>query len=227
MFNGFPLETQDFFRELQDHNQRDWFADNKWRYEQFVLEPAIEFVTEIGRRLGKIAPCFEAIPRRQGGSIMRIYRDIRFSKNKTPFKTNLGIHFRHEMGKNAHAPGYYFHLDANSAFMGGGIWQPESQPLNQIRTLIDDDPQRWKRIKTAKKFKSTFVVDGRSLVRPPKGFSEDHPLIEDLKRKDHFVSAEFSEAEIRSAELVDRFLDRVKIGKPYIRFICDALRIPS
>lgn len=227
MFHGFPPETQQFFSELKTNNDRVWFAENKWRYEQFVMEPALEFVTEVQRRLGKIAPFFQAVPRRQGGSIMRIYRDVRFSKNKSPYKTNLGIHFRHELGKDAHAPGYYFHLEAGSAFMGCGIWHPESQPLNQIRALIDDDPQRWKRIKSAKKFKDTFRLDGRSLVRPPKGYSDDHPLIEDLKRKDHFVSAELPDSDIRSSDLVDCVLERMKIGKPYIRFICDALRIPS
>ncbi len=227
MFQGFPPETQQFFGELQANNDRVWFAENKWRYEQFVMEPALEFVTEVQRRLGRIAPFFQAVPRRQGGSIMRIYRDIRFSKNKSPYKTNLGIHFRHELGKDAHAPGYYFHLEAGSAFMGCGIWHPDSQPLNQIRALIDDDPQRWKRIKSAKKFKETFLLDGRSLVRSPKGYNDDHPLIEDLKRKDHFVSAELPDSNIRSSDLVDCVLERMKIGKPYIRFICDALQIPS
>ncbi len=226
MFSGFPKQAQSFFKELKKNNNRPWFAENKERYEALVLQPALEFVAAMERPLKKLSPFFTAVPKKSGGSIMRIYRDTRFSKDKTPYKTNLGIHFRHEAGKNAHAPGFYFHIDAERAFMGGGIWQPDAEVLEPIRFLIDDAPDRWKKIKSKKDFRETFSLEGSSLKRAPKGYPETHPLIEDLKRKDHFFLANFLTAELTSLKLIDHFIAYAKRGMPYMRFLCDAVRLP-
>lgn len=227
MFTGFSTDAREFFLELAANNDRAWFAEHKPRYDEIVMQPALEFVRAMEKPLHKISPHFEAIPKRSGGSIMRIYRDIRFSKNKLPFKTNLGIHFRHEMGSNAHAPGFYFHIDPQNVFMGGGIWQPEKPVLDQIRSHILDEPDVWKKVKSRPKFKQNFYVDGSSLKRPPQGYDPDHPLIEDLKRKDHFVTRDLSWKEISRTEFVADFAANIKIMMPYMRFLCDALRLPS
>ncbi len=133
MFEGFTPETIRFFTQLSKNNNRDWFAKNKSRYEDVVLNPALELVTDMEAPLKKVSPHFLAIPKRSGGSLMRIYRDTRFSKDKTPYKTNLGIHFRHEIGKDVHAPGFYFHIDREQIFIGAGIWHPDSSTLKKIR----------------------------------------------------------------------------------------------
>jgi uncharacterized protein (TIGR02453 family) len=175
----------------------------------------------------KVSPCFTAIAKRSGGSLLRIYRDTRFSKNKTPYKTNLGIHFRHEVGKDVHAPGFYLHFDLEQVFLGAGVWCPPSEPLNQIRATMDDHAARWKRIKGKKAFRETFSLYGNSLIRPPRGYEKDHPLIDDLKRKDHIAMTTLKRSDLFSESIVDQTIDRMKLAMPYVRFLCDALHLPS
>lgn len=227
MFNGFSSAAFEFLEELAENNNREWFAENKSRYEETVLLPALEFVTAMQTPLRKVSPHFVAVPKRVGGSLMRIYRDTRFSKNKTPFKTNLGVHFRHEAGKDVHAPGFYFHIDTEEVFMGAGIWHPDGPALSQIRELIDDDPARWKRITRSKKFREKFEFAGDRLKRPPKGFDDSHPLIEDLKRKDFIVLANLKRNELYSKKLIERIAADAKMAMPLMRFLCDAVHLPS
>jgi uncharacterized protein (TIGR02453 family) len=227
MFAGFSPQLFRFLDELKRNNNRDWFAKNKSRYEDVVLFPTMEFVTAMEKPLKKVSPCFQAIPKRVGGSVLRIYRDTRFSKDKTPYKTNVGMHFRHQVGKDIHAPGFYFHIDAKEIFVGAGVWHPDNPSLNKIRVLIDDDPARWKRIKGKKAFKDEFEVHGDSLKRPPKGYEADHPLIDDLKRKDHIVLTSLKRTDLYSTETVELVAKKFKTAMPYVRFLCDALHIPS
>ncbi len=227
MFEGFSPQLFKFFDELTKNNNRNWFAKNKSRYEDVVLFPAMEFVQAIEGPLKKVSPCFQAIPKRVGGSVLRIYRDTRFGKDKTPYKTNLGLHFRHEAGKDIHAPAFYFHIDAKEIFVGAGVWRPDNPSLNKIRVLIDDDPARWKRIKGKKALKGKFEFHGDSLKRPPKGYDASHSLIDDLKRKDHIVLASLKRKELYSKATVETVAKKFKTAMPYVRFLCDALHIPS
>ena len=120
-FAGFPPQTLKFLKELERNNNREWFQANKSRYEDVVLEPALDFITTMGPKLHAISDHFVAIPKRMGGSLMRVYRDTRFGKDKTPYKTNIGIQFRHELGRDVHAPGYYLHIDNTGCFLAAGI----------------------------------------------------------------------------------------------------------
>ncbi|MDP7015329.1 MAG: TIGR02453 family protein, partial [Pirellulaceae bacterium] len=181
-FAGFSPELFAFLDELKHNNDRDWFNDNKDRYEEWVREPSLAFVRAMGPRLKKLSAHFVADDRRSGGSLMRIYRDTRFGKDKTPYKTNVGIQFRHEMGKDVHAPGFYVHLASEECFLGVGVWCPESSSLRRIRDTIVDDPALWKRTRDNKKFNSHFFLGGDSLKTAPRGFAKDHPLIDDLRR---------------------------------------------
>lgn len=226
MFEGFPRDAIKFFRQLKKNNNREWFAENKPWYEQSVLLPAMELVTDMAKPLQKISPCFSAISKRSGGSLMRIYRDTRFSKDKTPYKLNLGIHFRHVQGKDVHAPGFYFHVAQGEIFFGAGIWRPDSPSIAKIRTLIDDDPKRWKRVVNAKKFKGMFERRGEKLKRPPRGYEADHALIDDLKFKDHFAMAPLDESVLFDRNLMDVLVTNMKGSMPYMRFLCDSLHVP-
>lgn len=226
MFEGFSPQTVKFLKRLSKNNNREWFAENKARYEEVVLGPAMQLVESMQGPLRKLSPFFVAVPKRSGGSIMRIYRDTRFSKDKTPYKTNLGIQFRHESGKDVHAPGFYFHIDPTEVFVGAGIWRPDSKTLGQIRALIDDDPARWKRVNRAKKFRETFEIGGDSLKRPPRGYDAEHPLIDDLKRKDHIGMTTIPETDLYDGELIDKLVVRFKAALPYMRFLCDAIHLP-
>ena len=227
-FNGFPREMVGFYKELKENNDRPWFNANKDRYLACVAEPALNFIRAMEEPLKKkVSKHFTAIPKRSGGSLLRIYRDTRFSKNKTPYKTNLGIHFRHEVGKDVHAPGFYFHFDLDQVFIGAGVWSPCGEPLNMIRATIDDHAARWKRIVGKKVFRETFELYGSTLIRPPRGYEKDHPLIVDLKRKDHIALTTLKQKELFKKSIVDETIKRMKLAMPYVRFLCDALHLPS
>src|SRR5262245_12111639 len=171
-------------RDLKKNNDRDWFKANKARYDEAVLEPALAFIEDFEPHLHAISSHFVADPRPVGGSLFRIYRDTRFSKDKSPYKTHTGIHFRHELAKSAHAPGFYLHLEPGQVFLGAGIWRPDREPLAQIRTAIAEDPDRWKRTTRAKAFAGLYELGGDSLKRAPAGFDPEHPLLDELRRKD-------------------------------------------
>ena len=127
----FEPATLRFLEELEDNNNRPWFNENKSRYEVDVLDVALRFIQSMQDPLHEIAPHFVAQPTRMGGSLMRVYRDTRFSKNKTPYKTNIGIQFRHERARDVHSPGYYLHIEPNDVFLGAGMWRPDTEPLRQ------------------------------------------------------------------------------------------------
>ena len=226
-FSGFPPGFFKLYKELVKNNERDWFNANKDRYLDDVVAPSLEFISAIEPKLKKVSPHFLAIAKRSRGSLMRIYRDTRFSKNKQPYKTNLGINFRHEMGKDVHAPGFYFHYSPKESFFGGGMWRPDRDPLKQIRTTIVDYDARWKRVKSNKKFKEVFELSGESLKRPPRDFDPEHKLIEDLKRKVFIAVCPLNNSDLKTPEIVDITIDRMRRSMPLVRFLCDALHIPS
>src|SRR5438445_782109 len=186
-----------FLKELRDNNTREWFAENKTRYVEHVQEPAIEFIAAFAPFLEKVSPNFRADARPVGGSLFRIHRDVRFSKDKTPYKTHVGIHFRHRSASDAHAPGFYLHLEPGGVFAAAGMWRPDSASQRAIRDAIGEDPRAWKRATTGG-FGTTHRLMGDSLKRPPPGFGPDHPLIEDLKRKDFVGEAHLSERDVTS-----------------------------
>src|SRR4051794_18703539 len=126
-----------FLSELADHNDRAWFAAHKSRYVAEVQEPALAFVEDVGMRLPEeVSRHMVADPRPSGGSLFRIHRDVRFSKDKSPYKTHVGIQFRHERTRDAHAPGFYLHLEPGSVFLACGTWRPERDTLHAIRSAI-------------------------------------------------------------------------------------------
>jgi len=224
-FDGFGSETLEFLADLKNHNERDWFLANKQRYEDVVREPARAFIRDMGKKLKRVSPELRADDRKAGGSLMRVNRDIRFSKDKTPYKTNVGIQFRHALGKDVHAPGAYVHLGLDGCFLGIGMWRPDSESLGKIREAIAAHPERWKKVTSAKKLTSVWRYGGESLKRPPRGFDKDHPAIEDLKRKDHILVADLTVAQAEGPKLVDECVKRFVAAKPHTKFLCDAIGV--
>jgi uncharacterized protein (TIGR02453 family) len=215
-----------FLRELADNNRRTWFQENRSRYERHVREPALKFVGDFAPYLMRISPHFRADPRPVGGSLFRIHRDTRFSRDKRPYKTAVGIQFRHERGKDAHAPGFYLHLEPGNVFMGVGIWHPDPNTLGAIRQHIVENSRQWSRIARGKQFAARFDLAGDSLKRPPRGFDADHPLIEDLKRKDFIAIAKLKQSTVVQPGLIDRFAAACRAGAPFVRYLCAAVDVP-
>ena len=216
----------DFLRELGANNERPWFEENKARYRAEVRDPMLDFIQAFAEPLAEISPHFRADPRANGGSLFRIYRDTRFSKDKTPYKTNVGAHFRHEAGKDAHAPGFYLHLEPGMCFAGCGVWHPDSPTLGRIRDTIVEKPEEWTRITTGAEFCQTFRLAGEALKRPPRGYDPEHPLIEDLKRKDFVVIADVGETEAVRPDFLDRFAAIARAGADFTSFLCKAVGVP-
>ncbi len=226
-FNGFSKDFVAFFKELKANNNRDWFAENKQRYKDVVQYPLSDFIAALAPHLEDIAPCYIADPRPNRGSMFRIYRDVRFSKDQRPYKEHAACQFRHQAGRDAHAPGYYIHLGDDSVRFGGGIWMPPAPKLTQIREAIDEHSDTWLSILEDPDFIDTFgQVDGASLKRAPKGYDIDHPMIEHLKRKSFFIMHEIPVRHMFSKSLVDDVADAYEKGVPFMRFLTNAVGLP-
>jgi uncharacterized protein (TIGR02453 family) len=211
----FDEETFAFLRELKRNNDRAWFNANKERYEESVKEPFLQFIDDVGPALRKVSRNLVADPRPVGGSLFRIYRDIRFSKDKSPYKTHVGAHF--PLGRGSAGPGYYLHLEPGQCFVAGGMWMPEPAALQQIRERIAERPAEWK------KARGDLDHDEASLKRPPRGFDPDHPMIEDLKRKTFTSSIRLSDAQMKRADLQATFVRSCERIEPLMKFLAAAV----
>jgi uncharacterized protein (TIGR02453 family) len=212
-----------FLKELKSNNNRPWFQANKERYEKTVRNPLLDFIGELGPPLRKISKTLIVDNSPTGGSMFRIYRDSRFSKDKTPYKTHASAQFRTARSKDVHSPGYYLHLEPGEVFSGGGIWRPEAPVLAQIREYLAHHPSAWKAVLKDRNFKKHCALEGDKLQRPPKGFDPGHELIEYLKYKDFIFYSQFSEKEACSPGFLGRFVEACAAGAPLMEFLAKAL----
>lgn len=218
----FSPELFRFLRDLKRHNDRTWFAANKVRYERDAQQPALRFVADLGRELRKISSHIVADPKPVGGSVMRIYRDIRFSRDKSPYKTAIAMHFPIERGGGKMGPAFYLHLEPDRSSIGGGMWRPEPADLRKIRDAIVEDHAGWRRAierVTAKGFR----VVGTSLKRVPRGYDTDHPAAEDLKRIDFTISKPLSDSAVGRDRFYKVAATACRDATPLVRFLSEAL----
>lgn len=214
-----------FLGELEKNNRREWFQEHKPRYEQLVQGPALQFISDFAAPLQRISPHFRADPRPSGGSLFRIHRDTRFSRDKTPYKTQVGIQFRHEAGKDAHTPGFYLHLERGRCFAGAGIWHPDPATTQRLRAALVADPAGWKGALSARAFRSRFELAGDQLKRCPRGFDPEHPLADDLRRKDFIAVGPLTQAEVTVPDFPAQFAGTCRAAAPLVRFLCRALDV--
>ena len=217
-----------FLRELAANNNRDWFQANKGRYESAVRDPMLRFISDFALRLRKLNRNFLADPKPVGGSMFRIYRDTRFSHDKSPYKTSCSAYFHHDVGKrrDIESPGFYLHLSPGEVFLGSGLWHPQSTALAKIRDAIVARPEKWKRALAGREFRATCRLSGEKLQRPPKGYDPNHPLIEDLKRKDFVTVTDLSEKNACAPRFMDRFVETCEAAAPFMRFLTESLGLP-
>jgi uncharacterized protein (TIGR02453 family) len=218
----FTAETFRFLRELAENNRRDWFTSQKRRYEEHVREPALRFIQDFAGHLAELSPHFHAGPR----SLLRIHRDLRFSRDKSPYKPNVGIQFRHDAGRDIHAPGYYFHLEPGTVFAAAGLWRPDGAALRKIRTRITEEPDAWRRATRDPSFTGTFALSGDRLTRPPRGFDPGHPLGDDLKWKDYIGSVDLGEFIACGPDLPEELARVYAAASGFMAFLCEAVDLP-
>lgn len=219
----FSENTFAFFNDLAANNDRDWFNANKQRYIDEVRDPFLAFIRDMDPRLRTISPHYHGNPKANGGSLFRIYRDTRFSKDKTPYKTWAGARFTHIEGGRGGAPGFYLHLQPGQVFIGSGIWHPEAKVLNRLRQFLTNNPSAWRGVIEEPTFKRHFRLGGASLKRTPRGFDPEHPLAEDIKRKDFVVSTQLTEKQVISSRFLDTFTRRCEIVAPFVDYLCAAM----
>ena len=215
-----------FLRDLEQNNDRDWFAANKARYVGEVRDPMLDFIAGFAPYLSKISTRYMADPRANGGSLFRTYRDVRFAKDKRPCKTNAGAHFRHERARDAHAPGFYLHMEPGGVFAASGVWHPDGPAQAKISNAIVGDPDGWRKVTTGKALGARGEMAGEALKRPPRGYDADHPLIEDIKRKDFFAVARFTQEEASVSGFMAEFDAQCRAFAPLTRFLTRALDLP-
>jgi len=229
-FAGFDRGLVRFLAELKANNNRQWFTRNKDRYEAEVRGPVLAFIRAIAPRIEAISPHIMVSDSKVGGSMMRPYRDTRFTRGKQPYKTNVGIHFRHELGDSAHAPGLWMHVEPDARpngpgefWLAVGMWKPPAGPLAEVRQRIVEAPGQWLAARDDPGFRAAFELVGQCLKRPPRGFDPDHPLVEDLKRKEFLGFGDLGAKELYRPDVAERVADRYAAAAAFLRFLCEAL----
>lgn len=224
----FGRSVYEFLKELAENNDKTWWEDNKQRYLDNIREPALDFIVDFGERLQSISPHFTADTRVNGGSLMRPYRDMRFSKG-APYKTNVGIQFRHKAGKDVHAPGFYVHIEPSRNFAGVGLWTPETSVARNIRHAINDDPDGWGKAAHSRSFTNSWTIgeyaEGR-LKRVPKELDPDHPYPDDLRLRSFIAERPLTQKLVTSTSFADDLLKSFDKAGPYTRFLCEAIGVP-
>ncbi|MHA4810500.1 DUF2461 domain-containing protein [Flavitalea flava] len=210
--------TVKFLKDLKKNNNKPWFEKNKIVYLD-AKEDIEQFTQQVIDGLGKTDPDIGLLKPKD--CLFRIYRDVRFSKDKTPYKTNMGASFN-KGGKKIPTAGYYFHSEAGRSFAGGGLWMPMAPELAKIRQELDYSFEEWNKITGAKAFRKIFPagVDGiETLSRPPKGYDDQNPAIEFLKMKSFVVTRPLSDAELQSKSLLKEVLKTFEVMKDFIGFL--------
>lgn len=224
----FSRSVFEFLKELDANNNKPWWKANKERYIQVIREPALDFVVDFGDRLKEISPHFVADARVNGGSLMRPFRDMRFAKG-APYKTNVGIQFRHERGKDVHAPGFYLHIEPGQNFAGVGLWHPETAVARVIRQTINDDPDGWAEAAHSTSFAELWAIGDQEndrLKRVPKELDPDHPFPDDLRLKSFTAGTRLTQKTVTSTGLSDDLSKSFKKAAAYTRFLCEAIGVP-
>nr|WP_068887892.1 DUF2461 domain-containing protein [Pedobacter panaciterrae] len=214
-------ETLAFITEVAQNNNREWFAENKGRYETAKAD-VLNFIDQLIPKLAAVDPEF-SIDTPAKKCLLRIYRDVRFSKNKDPYKNNFGISFNIK-GSNIHGPGYYLHIQPGECFLGAGFWMPEAPVLKSIREEIDYNTSEFLNIIEAKSFKNTFNLSQEDkLKKAPKGYETDHPQIELLKLKSFIAIFPLKDEEFLKPGIVDKLKTAFESVYPFILFLRNAV----
>ena len=211
-----------FLAELREDNTCEWFRANRERYEAEVRGPMQAFIMAFAGPLAGISRQFVSDPRPSGGTLFRINRDIRFSPDKSPYKTNVGAQFRHASGtRDVHCPGFYLHLEPGGCFASAGLWHPDPATLKRVRTRIDSHGRAWRALAAA-----GIEVQGESLVRVPRGFAPDHPLADALRLKDYYTHTPLTQRQVCAGDFLETFTEICRANVPLVKFLANALELP-
>lgn len=212
--------TLDFLKALKKHNDRDWFEKNRGKYELAKADHAL-FTQELLKELTKINPALGSLEVKD--CVFRIYRDVRFSKNKAPYKTNLGCYFV-EGGKKSDKAGFYIQVEPGNSFIAGGCWMPQAPLLKAIRQEIDYNLADFEKILKEKKFKSLFGgLSDTKLKTTPKGYDSENPAIDHLRQTSFIAQTKMSDDDFTSKAIVKKSAEMYKTVFPLLKFLNTAM----
>ncbi len=213
-----------FLRALAKNNDKTWFNEHKQQYEDHVRQPFLRLLTDLQPDLAQVSEHFRSDPKTVGGSLFRIYRDARFSNDKSPYKPWQGARLFHERRKQVAAPSFYVHLQPGQCFVGAGLWHPEQPTQRRVRQFIFDNPGSWKAAAHAPKFRKRYEFESSEVLsRPPRGFPAEFEMIEDLKHRNFVFSRHLEEADMTGPRLRQLLAaDLVALG-PFVDYLCAAL----
>ncbi|MFZ7094842.1 DUF2461 domain-containing protein [Luteimonas dalianensis] len=224
MASYFTDKTFRFLRALARNNEREWFHAHKADYEAHVRDPMQRLVSDLQPDLATVSLHYRADPKAVGGSLYRIHRDIRFSRNKTPYKTWQGMRLFHERFRETIAPLWYLHLQPGNCFVAAGIWRPESPALRRIRQFIVDNPAGWKAAAHAPAFRRRYRMGTDDmLVRPPRGFPADFAFIDDLRHRNFIALRDLDDDVVTGPRLRQALARDLKATAPFMDYLCAAL----
>jgi uncharacterized protein (TIGR02453 family) len=222
-FQGFSQETIKFFSELKVHNTKEWFNDNRGRFDSYVMDPAKKFVVDMGERLRSIAPGIHAIPK-VDASIFRLHRDVRFSADKSPYKTHLGIYLWEGERKKLECPGFYFHLEPPNLMLGCGLYMFTPEILPIYRDAVVDKKMGKSLQEAIDKVQSNFAYQpgGKKYKKIPSGYDPEHPNAQYLLHNGLHIGEETGiPDELLSTGLIDYCYSRYEIMAPLHRWLLD------
>ena len=207
-------DTFEFLKDLTAHNNRDWFNANKLRYEAAK--------TDVEALIKEIEKGLAGQDELEGHKLFRIYRDVRFSKNKAPYKTHFGTYFK-RAGKWRRG-GYYLHLEPGNSFAGGGFWKPDPQDLKRIRDEFVADAQPMLELLASRKFKQYFgTLQGDEVKTAPKGYSKDHPAIEFIRKKQFLAIRKLTDQEVLSDQFAKEVVNTFGALRPWFDYMSEVL----
>lgn len=219
-----PKTGFDFLKKLKKNNNRDWYVSHKPDFEENLKFPLEQVIIELDELLKKEAPQISFNPKR---AIFRMNRDVRFSADKSPYKTNVGAFFSFvTKNKKEDYPGLYLHVEPGKCLIGGGLYMPSGEQIRKVREMIIKNPERFKKITTNSTVKKYFGgLTGEKLKSAPKGISKDHPLIEDLKWKQFVFIKKYKDSDFQSGSLAKKLQKEYAAMMPLIKWIDEAMRL--
>jgi uncharacterized protein (TIGR02453 family) len=217
VFAGFSPEALKFLKALKKNNKREWFQPRKEEYERLWRNPMIELVTALQEEVSKFAP--EYTHQEPAKCVMRVYRDTRFSKDKTPYKTHVAAALRRH-GLSKEVGGFYFHIAEEGMLIAGGVYGPMPEELRALREYLGEHHQQFLKMLSNAKFKTLIgEVQGEALTRVPKGFDAAHPAVDLLRRKQLYFSANLGSEMVTTPAIYTELLKRIKVMAPAIEFL--------
>jgi len=224
MSTYFTNKSLAFLRGLARHNDKTWFTAHKHEYETHVREPFQRLLLDLQPALTEISPHFRADPRNVGGSLFRIYRDARFSHDKSPYKPWQGANLFHVRRREVPSPSFYIHLQPENHFVGAGIWHPESDTQRRVRQFIFDNPNTWDTVIRNPALRRRFTLDNsETLIRPPRGFPADFAHIEALKHRNWVLTRTVNDNTMTGPRLYQTLVKDLQVLAPFVDYLCAAL----